>query len=231
MNFKNSLLIALALVGTSTTLLANLRVTEAHSSGSGNSTYQADWFEITNIGASTIDLTGWKVDDASQSFVSGRPLRGVTSIAPGKSVVFMESNADGSNDAAKGAAFKAAWFGSNIPADFQLGYYGGSGIGLSTDGDQVNIYTSTGILTASIAFQTATTGRTFDNAALIDGVETMFVSQLSVDGVNGAFMSVTGGEIGSPGAIPEPSTYALLAGAAAMGLAMFRRTRARALTA
>jgi hypothetical protein len=186
---------------------AQLAITEVHPTGSANSTYTADWFEVKNIGALTLDLTGWKVDDNSASFASALSLRGVTSLLPGQVAVFMESDAAGDNDTAKGDAFKAAWFGGSVPSGFTIGFYGGSGIGLGAGGDAVNLYDSGGTLQAGVTFGAATAGFTFDNTAGLSGA----ISQLSVVGVNGAFNSLTGSEVGSPGiaVVPEPSTLAL----------------------
>ncbi|MEJ0091522.1 MAG: lamin tail domain-containing protein [Limisphaerales bacterium] len=203
---------------------AQLRITEVSSTGSGNSTYQHDWFELRNDGPLSLDITGWRVDDDSALFSSALTLRGVTSIAPGQVVIFMESNTSGTSDAANGAAFESAWFGSNIPAGFTLGFYGGSGIGLSSTSDAVNIYDSTGVLQAGVTFGLATTGVSFDNAAGLSGE----ISLLSAVGVNGAFNSVTGSEIGSPGIapVPEPSVIAL-AGLGLVSLLGLRRLKNR----
>ena len=199
---------------------AQLLITEAHSTGSSSSTYARDWFELRNNTLSTINLTGWKVDDSSALFTSALALRGVTSLLPGQVAVFMESDAAGANDAANDAAFKAAWFGSSVPSGFTLGFYGGSGIGLSGSGDAVNVYDSTGVLMAGISFGAGTLGVSFDNAAGLSGL----ISQLSVVGVNGAFNSVAGSEIGSPGFIslvPEPTSLSLAA--LGVGAMIFRK--------
>jgi hypothetical protein len=184
---------------------AQLIISEVHPTGSSSSTYAADWFEVWNNSPFTLDLTGWKVDDNSASFDLAVALRGITSLAPGQIAVFLESNADGSNDAAKGAAFESAWFGDQVPAGFALGFYGGSGIGLGSGGDAVNLYDAGGNLMAGVTFGASTTGVTFDNAAGLSGL----ISQLSVAGVNGAFDSVAGSEIGSPGVVPEPTALSL----------------------
>ncbi len=203
---------------------ANIVITEAHSSGSGNTTYQADWFELTNTGTSAVDITGWTVDDSSNGTVR-LALRGVTTINPGQSVVFIETNTSGSNDAAVTAAFVNAWFGG-LPTGFVIGTYGGSGIGLSTGGDAINIFeASSGPRVTGIAFGTATTGVTFDNYTAQAGSTTLplpLVSTLSVVGVNNAFTSLTGNEVGSPGNIPTPGALALVGLA---GLAAARRRR------
>ena len=89
---------------------AVLIISEVHPSGSGNGTYDADWFEVTNIGTAAANISGWKVDDSSNAFATALALRGVTSIPAGKSAIFFEGLADGSTDAAKKAAFP--WRGS-----------------------------------------------------------------------------------------------------------------------
>lgn len=78
----------------------SVSITEVHPSGSGNGTYAADWFEITNTGATPLDIAGWRVDDDSNAFGSSVALRGVTTIPAGRSAVFFEGNASGSTDAA-----------------------------------------------------------------------------------------------------------------------------------
>ncbi|WP_028059842.1 hypothetical protein [Candidatus Solirubrobacter pratensis] len=76
------------------------------------------------------------MDDSSNAFGSAVALTGVSGIAPGESVIFTEGNA--------AAAFKAAWFGENVPTGLQIGSYSGSGVGLSTDGDAVNLFDAAG---------------------------------------------------------------------------------------
>lgn len=174
----------------------NLVVTEVAPWSSGNSPVAADWFEVTNTGARSVDMTGWKVDDSSESFVAAIPLTGVPSIAPGESVIFMET----ANLPAARTAFRSNWFGANPPAALQIGAYSGVDIGLSTGGDAVNLYDSTGVRRANVSFAGSSTKApfgTFDNTA---GNNVAAITLKSVPAVNNAFTAANDvNEIGSPG--------------------------------
>ena len=87
-----------------------MTISEAAPWGSGTATYGADWFELTNDSTSAVDLTGWKMDDSSNSFASAVPLAGVSSLPAGKSAVFFEDTG-GLDDATVETAFAQAWFG------------------------------------------------------------------------------------------------------------------------
>lgn len=182
---------------------AQIRITEVAPWSSGNSAVAADWFELTNTGNAVVNITGWRVDDDSNNPASAVVLTGITSIAPGESVIFIEA----SSLAARAATFRTTWFGANAPAGLQIGGYSGSGIGLSTGGDQVNIFDASGVSQARVLFGTSTTFRTFDNSLGLNGVT---ISQLSSVGANGAFTSANGLETGSPGVIPAPAAATLL---------------------
>lgn len=209
----------IALVGTAAAANAAIVITEVHPSGSGNGTYAADYFEITNTGPASVDLTGWKMDDSSSAFGTSVALRLVGNLGVGQSAIFIETNASGDNDAARVQAFKDAWFGSSVPSGFLIGTYGGSGVGLSTSGDGVSVFNAGGTMVASVTFGVASATATFDNAA---GVNNGVISTLSSAGVNGAFTSFNGSEVGSPGVVPTPGTIAL---ASLGGLLAARRRR------
>jgi hypothetical protein len=115
-------------------------------------------------------------------------------------------------DASVNAAFIANWFGGTAPAGFQIGNYSGTGIGLSTAGDAVNIFNTTGGLITRVDFGASTPVprlASFDNSA---GLNNLVLTQLSVLGNNGAFSisnSLGNTEVGSPGrvsAVPEASS-------------------------
>ena len=177
-------------------------ISEVHPAGSGNGTYSADWFEITNTGTLPVDLTGWKMDDNSNSFANAVPLRGVTSLPGGASAIFFENSAAGVADATIAANFSMAWFGTATPpAGMLIGAYGGSGVGLGTGGDAVNLFDASGTRVTGIGFGAATANATFDNTTGA-GSTTLplpIVTRISSAGVNGAFLSFNGAETGSPG--------------------------------
>ncbi|HEY1718430.1 MAG TPA: lamin tail domain-containing protein [Verrucomicrobiae bacterium] len=221
---KNQKIISMAalLIASLSAAQAQIIISEVDPNGSSAS-YGADWFELKNTGSSTVDITGWKMDDNSDSFSLAVPLRGITGIAPGLTVVFLEDGAASTGDAALDANFASAWFGGSVPAGLTLANYGGSGVGLSSGGDAVNIFDSTGTPITGVTFGATTLGATLDNTAGLNGT----ISQLSVAGVNGAFSD--GPETGSPGGVtpaPEPTTLAL-AGLSLAGLIGFRRMQNR----
>jgi hypothetical protein len=196
---------------------AAISITEVAPWASGNSAVSADWFELTNTGASAVAITGWKMDDSSATFGSSVALTGISSIAAGESVIFIEGTGSAN------ATFLSTWFGANAPAGLQIGNYSGSGVGLSTSGDGVTIFNASGVQQAIVTFGVSNAGYTFDNAAGATGS----ISALSVIGVNGAFLSADSNEIGSPGtiaAVPEAETYAMmLAGLALVGAVARKR--------
>jgi hypothetical protein len=206
---------------------AQIRITEVTPWGSSttnpNIPYATDWFELTNFGASAVTITGWKMDDNSNSFASSVALTGITSIAPGESVIFTENPATSS--------FLNTWFGGSPPVGLQIGNYTGNGVGLSQTSDAVNIYDAGGTLMANVSFgasDSTSPFQTFDNAA---GLNNTTISALSVVGTNGAFVAANDSqEIGSPGrisAVPEPASSVLASFGLLLGiLQCFRRRHA-----
>ena len=198
-----------------------LRVTEAMSSSGTGGT--PDWIELTNLGNTAANINGWKVDDSSRAFGNSILLNGITSIAAGESVVFFETPAANLSGAWSTdlANFRSFWGGLS---GIQVGYYGGSGVGLSASGDGMIVFDSSGIeATTYVSFGAATAGYSFnftwDNA----GTLTSDANALSTEGVNGAWKvnAAFGGtgtpidNIAGPGtittaAVPEPSSFALL---------------------
>ena len=226
MSFHRSVLTAVVTAALATATLPafaqTVRITEVAPWGSGSSPYAADWFELTNIGSAAVSISGWKMDDST----IGTPvaLNGITSIAAGESVIFLETASPGT----VGASFLSTWFGTS--GGPRIGSYTGNGVGLGTSGDAVNIFDGSGTLQARVAFgasDATSPFQSFDNAA---GLNNATISLLSVVGTNGAFVALNDiAEIGSPGliaAVPGPESYAfMLAGLALAGAIARKRNK------
>ena len=203
----------------------DLRITEAMSSSGTGGT--ADWFELTNYGVTMASIMGWKVDDSSFSFAVAIALNGVTSIAPGESVLFLEGAGGTAID-----DFRAFWGGIGT---IQIGSYTGSGIGLSASGDGLVLFDAGGAeATPRVTFGTATTGASFyyaydsaGNPATSPNSAAVVSSVGLLDGQTTFASANALGNVGSPGtatnAVPEPSTAALLGLGAAWLLGRMRR--------
>lgn len=181
-------------------------VSEVNPAGSGGTSgYGADWFELSNTGSAALDLTGWRMDDSNPAYATAGPLRGVASLPPGASAVFLEASP--ANEATVRQNFLQTWFGDTPPAGLLIGFYTASGIGLSTGGDEVNIFNGQQVRVTAVAFGAAPDGgRTFDNTAGIGAASTPppTIATASAAGVNGVFAS-SAGEVGSPGTRTDTS--------------------------
>ena len=191
---------------------AQIRITEVSPWGSGNAPYAADWFELHNFGGSAVNISGWTMDDDSNNPNSAL-LSGITTVGPDESVIFLELAAGGNATTLKNS-FINTWFGGSAPLGLQVGTYTvgvAGGVGLSTGADALNIFSGTaGSLMARVAFGAADSVspyQTFDNAG---GLNNATISQLSVVGINDAFVAVNDvAEIGSPGVVPEPTALSI----------------------
>ena len=170
-----------------------LRITEVMSSSGTGGT--ADWFELSNVGDTAADITGYKMDDGSFSSSSAVLLSGVTTIPPGESVIFVETALPLTDL----PAFRTFW---GLSASAQVGSYTGSGVSLGSGGDGVVIYTGSNVDVNRIqSTGAATTGSIFYYVFNSSGTLLSTGNPVSAEGTVGAFRSVNAlGNIGSPGA-------------------------------
>ena len=212
--------------------LSSLRITEAMSSSGVGGT--ADWWEVTNFGASPVNISGWKMDDSSYSFLVAVALNGVTDIAPGESAVFIETAAPLTDI----PNFRTFWGGSaNVVA---IGSYTGSGVGLSSAGDGIVLFNALGTeTTPRVSFGAATTGSSFYYQYDANGDPTTSPNSNAVLSTVGTlsgqvtYLSASSSpqNIGSPGtainAVPEPSSLAVVGCGASLSAWFMSRRRTR----
>jgi hypothetical protein len=199
---------------------ASIRVTEVMSSSGTGGT--PDWIEVTNYGSSAVSLANWRMDDGSFSFAASVSLSGISSIGAGESVIVIES-AGGSGL----ASFRTFWGGLS---GVQVGYYSGSGVGLSSGGDGVCLFNDQGSILSQVSFGAASNGVSFfwgwDAQGAIDPNYAGLLSSVGMIGSQVGFVSTDPlGNIGSLGtaiAVPGPGLAAIA------GLSLARRGRRRA---
>jgi len=184
----------------------------------------ADFFEIYNYGATTVDLSGWKWDDDSASFndAAAASFASGTTLAAGGRLVVVQ--------AADAAAFKTAW---GLGNDVQVIATGGPGLGqndavvlfnqsgtvvasfnytgttkTASDGSTINVSAAAPGVTQTTGHAGAVFGGTATTSAVWDGESTSAPAyQAAAVGVDGGFaQTATATNIGSPGAVFGPIT-------------------------
>jgi MYXO-CTERM domain-containing protein len=219
-NMMRTLMGATLLAALAGSANAQVQMTEIYAGVSGPDG-TADWFELTNFGAVTVNTSGWFYDDDSADPTKNDALSALD-ILPGESVVFLVSWEDSQALVADAITdFENVW-----GAGIKVGYVtGGSGLGNGAS-DGAFVFDANIVGAATIASGSF-------NALTSSGQETIEFSltghrRNSVLGENGAYESLVNvGNaatplIGSPGAVPTPGAIAL---AGLAGLAGARRRR------
>jgi len=209
---------------------AQLVITEAmtnssHPGGAAN----GDWWELTNTGASTIDLTGYYWDDDGPSGNDGALFPSIDILA-GQSLVIVDENSSNVAD------FVTAW-GGGFTAISAADFTGPDPFsGLSASGDQIQLWDADpNAGPANLVAEVLDTGNQSSPNAGFTFAWDQSGNSLgrSADGVDGAFVAPGNGDggvgtdVGSPGfaAVPEPGFYGALVGLLALGFAVVRRRR------
>jgi hypothetical protein len=193
------------------TAFAALAITEvASTSGAPEAALSGlDWWELTNTGPGSVLLNGYEWEDGNPQGPGNDTaiFPDDITIAAGESIIIHDG------DSAVPDAFRSAWgLASSVQVLYGDSFTGNNNFsGLSSGGDQVNLYDNLGSLASSVSFGASTSGVSFE-------WDTIGNSRgLSVVGEFGAH-AASGGRIGSPGTVPEPTSIALV-GMAVCGLA------------
>ncbi|MDA0766665.1 MAG: lamin tail domain-containing protein [Verrucomicrobia bacterium] len=138
---------------------ADLVITEVMPlSAHANTAVNGDWWELTNTGTTSVNLSGYKWDDAPTPEAPTVGLFPNLTILAGESIIILEEAVENV------AAWKAAW---GLPAAArvvnrdQFTAMGGEGFsGLNgPNGDEVNLYDPSGALAAHVSFGPTSSGR------------------------------------------------------------------------
>lgn len=208
------LIACLLIAAASTAATAQLQITEWMYSGTNG-----EFFELTNVGPSPVDMTGATFVD-NDILHTPIDISAIGTVAAGQSVILTETDA---------ATFRTAW---GLESSVVVLNYTDFGLGRN---DSIIITDSLSNLIDSLAYgdQDEGTVRTQNASAWAFAVDldtpASFVLS-TVGDAQGSWTS-TGGDIGNPGSylsapVPEPSTYAAIAGVLALGLAIRRRKQA-----
>lgn len=187
--------IMLALAGSATTvsfaLAGQIRITEYMYSGSGAG---GEFIELTNVGATPVDMTGWSFDDVNR-VIGTFDLSGFGVVQPGESVIITEDRAH---------VFRADW---NLPADVKiagdLGRPAGNQLGRN---DEINLWNGGGTLVDRLTFgdqafpgSIRAQNRSGWSGAAGIGVNDPYAWVLSTAGDDQDSVTSSLGAIGSPG--------------------------------
>jgi predicted extracellular nuclease len=178
---------------------ASIRITEYMYTGNSG-----EFVELTNVGATPIDMNGWSFSDSAQApNAVDLSLFGV--VQPGESVILTENNA---------TIFRTAWSLSG-----SVDVIGGNTVNLGR-GDEINVYDAADALVDRLTYSDQTyvgtirtqnaSGWTTPNNLEDDAIDADWVLSIVGDAQN-SYLSLNN-DIGNPGSyVPEPASMALLA--------------------
>ncbi|MBD2702074.1 lamin tail domain-containing protein [Spirosoma sp. BT702] len=180
----------------SSTPVGIIRITEYMYSGT-----PGEYFELTNVGNASVNLTGWSYDDNSRQ-AGSFSLSGLGIVQPGESVVVTEADV---------SVFRRAWY---LPTSVKV--LGGNTENLGRS-DEINIYNTSATLVDRLTFDDQTISgsvRTNDvsgwTAPANLGLNQTATYQLAVVGDGQNSYIATTGNLGNPGGYYVPLNRVLV---------------------
>lgn len=160
-----------------------------------------EFIEFTNTGPNAVDMAGWSFDDDSEN-PGTVDLSALGVVGPGQSVILTEVAA---------TDFATAWGLSGV------GIVGGNAANLSRN-DEINLYDADDNLIDQLSFgdeDYPDTPRAKDKSCNIPAsdygeIEAQTDWTLATDGDSFGSWTSSGGDVASPGRVPEPTTLVLL---------------------
>ena len=188
-------------VGFVSCALGNIEITEWMYNGAATDAF-GEYVEFTNTGTTAVDMTGWSYDDSSR--IAGTvDLSAFGTVEPGESVILTDATA---------ADFATNWGLTGVKI------IGGLTANLGRN-DEINLYDATQTLVDRLTYGdedfpgTVRTQLVSCNIPDTDygytEAQTSWVLATVGDAYGSTMSSV--GEIGSPGVVPEPATWFVLA--------------------
>ena len=201
---KVSFIAAVVLLIAAATASAQIRITEWMYNGATPSTNIGEFVELTNLGPSPVNMTGWSFDDDSRT-PGSQPLGALGTVAVGESVILTDMTA---------SQFRTAW---GLSAS--VGVIGSNSNNLGRN-DEINIYDAANALVDRLTYGDQNfpgtirtqfvSGNPLSLAAL--GANNPALWKLSVNGDSYGSHVATTTDVGNPGVftlVPEPSSVAL----------------------
>ncbi|MSU32811.1 MAG: hypothetical protein EXS25_09180 [Pedosphaera sp.] len=200
-SFIRSIFLAASLIATNT--LAQLSVTEVHSNQTvgSNPLAHADWWELSNYGTTSVDLTGWIFNDTTGGTTNGAVIFSTLILGPGDSAIFVEG--------LEPSQFRS-WWGSSLRETVPVFTYTAASIGLSSTGDGIRLWRRGSDSSAS-PIVTVDFGASGTNTqSFVPDSLTGLMTARSAIGEDGAWASNETGDGGSPGVKPAAIPLSVL---------------------
>ncbi len=200
-SFGRSIFLAASLIATNA--LAQLSVTEVHSNQTvgSNPPAHADWWELSNYGTTSVDLTGWIFNDTTGGTTNGAVILPALILGPGESAIFVEG--------LEPSQFRS-WWGPNLMETVTVVTYTATSIGLSSTGDGIRLWRSGSDSSASPVVTVDFGASGTNTQSFVPDSLTGLMTARSAIGKGGAWASNETADGGSPGVKPASIPLSVL---------------------